>query len=89
MEKPPAGSPRTESSASAAEGCGETGSEHSPEAQIRLGRRTEWVEQEIAPARGLGQRTWITDRDSYALLDTRTVTLTPVGGEGDDGAAPG
>lgn len=63
------------------------GSEADPDAGIRLGRRTQWVEVEGAPPRGLGQRAWITDREGYALMDVRHLVLDPVPAVGDDGGA--
>jgi type VI secretion system protein ImpE len=58
------------------------GSETSAESAIRLGRRTEWLEQPDGAYAGLGQRMLYTDAGEYPLLDVRLVSLTPAGGAG-------
>lgn len=50
------------------------GSERSPDAAIRLARRTEWVEGgEEGFFTGLGQRLLATDQGEHALLETRLI----------------
>ena len=43
--------------------------------QLRLARRTEWLDIGADHVAGSGQRTWVTDRSDYALLDIRRVNL--------------
>jgi len=53
------------------------GSETSADAEIRLGRRTEWVDQGGETFAGLGQRMLFTDNGDYSLMDIRTIALAP------------
>jgi type VI secretion system protein ImpE len=51
------------------------GSEASPDPQIRLGRRTEWIERAPGVFAGLGQRVFTTDGGDHPLLDVRTILV--------------
>lgn len=51
------------------------GSEDTADAQIRLARKTEWVERGADFWVGLGQRILVTDQGEYPLLDLREITL--------------
>ena len=51
------------------------GSEASADSQIRLGRRTEWLEESPGVFSGLGQRVFTTDDGDHPLLDVRTVVI--------------
>jgi type VI secretion system protein ImpE len=51
------------------------GSEASPDAAIRMARKTTWQEVGEETYLGLGQRMWATDAGEYAILDTREITL--------------
>lgn len=51
------------------------GSESDERAQIRLARRTEWLEQGEDVYVGLGQRMLATDQGEYPLMDVRTISL--------------
>lgn len=51
------------------------GSEASPEAAIRMARKTTWQEVGEATYLGLGQRMWATDAGEYPVLDTREIIL--------------
>jgi type VI secretion system protein ImpE len=51
------------------------GSEASPDPQIRLGRRTEWIERAPGVFAGLGQRVFATDGGDRPLLDVRTILV--------------
>ncbi|MGL4511480.1 MAG: type VI secretion system accessory protein TagJ [Lacipirellulaceae bacterium] len=51
------------------------GSESSPDDAIRLGRRTDWTELADGGYRGLGQRSFVTDKGEFALLETRRLRL--------------
>lgn len=57
------------------------GSEASDDAQIRLARKTEWVERGEDTYFGLGQRMLTTDEGEYPLNDIRSIELAPAGGE--------
>jgi type VI secretion system protein ImpE len=48
-------------------------SEQSPDAQIRLARKTEWVEVAAETFEGRGQRLLATDAGEYPLMDIRVV----------------
>ena len=63
------------------------GSEESPDDAVRLARKTEWLERPAGTCLGLGQRMLVTDRQEYALLSARRITLRPPdeGGERDGG----
>lgn len=53
-----------------------SGTEHSTDNQLKLARRTEWLDQNgILP--GVGQRLLATDKDEYPLLEVRNIELTP------------
>jgi type VI secretion system protein ImpE len=51
------------------------GSEHSPDPQIRMARKTDWQETAENVYLGLGQRTLTTDAGDFALMDVRSVDL--------------
>lgn len=51
------------------------GSHNSNDAQVSLGRRTEWKALGLQHYAGKGQRVFATDSDEYALLDIRHVTF--------------
>ena len=57
------------------------GSEAAADPSIRLGRRTEWVDQGNDTHFGLGQRMLATDLNEYPLMEVRNITLNIVGGE--------
>jgi len=57
------------------------GSEASDDSQIRLARKTEWVQRDEETFFGLGQRMLATDEGDYPLIDVRSIELTPEGGE--------
>lgn len=72
------------------------GSEASDDPQIRLAKKTDWVEHEGGLFLGLGQRMLATDAGEYPLLETRQITFDnaveappedapPTPPEGDDG----
>lgn len=67
------------------------GSEAAADPALRLARRTEWVEGPPEVFTGLGQRVLTTSTGDVALMDVRSILLTPspAGGadEGVDGAA--
>ncbi|MCK6556294.1 SciE type virulence protein [Candidatus Binatia bacterium] len=45
--------------------------------QVKLGRRTEWLETPEGPVRGVGQRTFLAGEDPCAVLDIRHVEISP------------
>jgi len=49
------------------------GSEAAPDGQVRLARRTDWVEVEGGGCLGLGQRMLATDAGEYPLMDVRRI----------------
>jgi len=51
------------------------GSEASGDPQIRLARRTEWIERTPGVFEGLGQRVLATDDGDHPLLDVRTILV--------------
>ena len=51
------------------------GSASSGDSAIQLARKTDWIEQEVGAALGLGQRLFATDQDDYPILDIREITL--------------
>ena len=51
-------------------------SEHSADASIRLARKTEWTELTDESFIGLGQRVLSTNKNDYALMDIREITIT-------------
>lgn len=58
------------------------GSEKNDDAQIRLARRTEWLERGEGLFEGLGQRVLVTDTADLPLMDIREITFeTPAGDE--------
>ena len=61
------------------------GSHASEDDQIRLARKTDWVDQGGDISLGLGQRLLATDEADYALLDTRHILFdNEVEGDGDE-----
>ena len=50
-------------------------SESSPDASVRLARKTEWVNQGEECYVGLGQRILVTDAGEYPLLDVRRIVM--------------
>ncbi len=54
------------------------GSETSDDSQIRLARKTEWLEPSPNYFEGLGQRIITTDSEEFSLLDARTIQLNSV-----------
>lgn len=51
------------------------GSEASPDPQVRLARKTEWIEQGPGLYAGFGQRMLATDANEYPLMDIRATSL--------------
>jgi type VI secretion system protein ImpE len=51
------------------------GSEGSPDPDVRLGRRTDWLEQPGGIYVGQGQRMFFTDCGEYSLMDVRSIVL--------------
>ncbi|MCZ6837325.1 MAG: type VI secretion system accessory protein TagJ [Planctomycetota bacterium] len=51
------------------------GSESSEDEQIRLARKTDWIEQSHGQPHGLGQRLFAIDSGDHALMDSRKITL--------------
>jgi type VI secretion system protein ImpE len=62
------------------------GSEESPDALIRLARKTEWIEISSDAFRGMGQRTFTTDVGDFPLMDVRAIELTPAAATAESGA---
>jgi type VI secretion system protein ImpE len=54
-----------------------SGTEHSSDNQLKLARKTEWLDQNGIHL-GLGQRLFATDKNEYSLLEVRNIELTPV-----------
>ena len=54
------------------------GTEGSADNQLRLGRRTDWVEREGGACLGLGQRILATEAQELPLLECQRVELSPV-----------
>lgn len=52
------------------------GSEASPDPALRLGRKTDWLEQPGETYFGQGQRMFFTDGGEYPLMDVRTIVFT-------------
>lgn len=52
------------------------GSETSTDPQIRLSRRTEWLELASDAYRGLGQRILATNNEDYGLMDVRKIDMS-------------
>lgn len=59
------------------------GSQASADPQVRLARRTEWVDRGAELFVGLGQRMLVTDAGEYPIMDARTIRL-----ETSEAAAP-
>jgi len=53
------------------------GSETSADPELRMGRKTDWIEQPDEAYLGLGQRMFYTDSGEYALMDVRNIAFTP------------
>jgi len=51
--------------------------ESSGDDQLRLARKTEWIEREEGYTLGLGQRVLTTDSEEYPLLECRTIDFVP------------
>ena len=51
------------------------GSEAAEDDQVRMARKTEWVEYGSGGYRGLGQRILSTDAGDYSLMDIRKIEL--------------
>lgn len=51
------------------------GSESSDDEQIRMSRKTEWIEHDGGVCLGLGQRMLMTDAGEHALMDVRSIRL--------------
>jgi len=49
--------------------------EASEDGQLRLARKTEWIEEAADACRGLGQRMLVTDAGEYPLMDVRLIEL--------------
>ena len=49
--------------------------------ELRLSKRTEWIEQPDGTFTGAGQRMFFTDRGEYPLMDVRAILLETVGDE--------
>ena len=62
------------------------GSEVSPDPELRLGRKTAWLEQPGETYLGQGQRMFYTDAGEYPLMDVRNIVLTS-GAADTDGVA--
>lgn len=61
------------------------GSQASEDSQVRLARKTDWVDKGGDVSVGLGQRLLATDEADYALLDTRQIQFdNEVVGNGDE-----
>lgn len=56
------------------------GTEAEPDDQLRLSRKTEWLERSEGVFAGHGQRMFATDHAEYSLLEIRSITLN----SGDD-----
>ncbi|PWT83639.1 MAG: virulence protein SciE type [Acidobacteria bacterium] len=54
------------------------GTEHLPDSNLKLARKTEWLEQNGINL-GLGQRVLATDQNEYPLLEIRKIQFAPVG----------
>ncbi len=59
-----------------------SGSESSPDPQIRLARKTEWNEAAPDLFVGMGQRMLATDAGEYPLMEVRKIQFDVQGGEG-------
>ncbi len=65
------------------------GSETSVDDQIRMARKTDWMEPAAEVYLGLGQRLLATDTGEYALMDVRLITLNTAAGAPSESAATG
>ncbi len=63
------------------------GSETSVDDQIRMARKTDWMEPAAEVYLGLGQRLLATDTGEYALMDVRLIALDTAGGAPSESAA--
>jgi type VI secretion system protein ImpE len=64
------------------------GTHDSEDGDVRLARKTEWVEHSPELFHGVGQRVLATDVGEYSLLDVRQISLGEAHGD-DDGATGG
>ena len=64
------------------------GSESSTDDQIRLARKTAWLEPAPGVYLGQGQRMLATDQGEYPLLDMRRIELNPTLSDSAETAAP-
>jgi len=53
------------------------GSEASPDAAIRMARKTEWIPGKDGGSSGLGQRMLASDQGDYPLLEVRSIAFDP------------
>lgn len=53
------------------------GTENSDNDQLRLARRTEWLEIDADTFHGLGQRLLTTDQNDYPIMDVREIQFEP------------
>ena len=53
------------------------GSETSPDAAIRMARKTDWQERKDGSSTGLGQRMFATDQGDFPLLEVRSIEFDP------------
>ena len=53
------------------------GSETSPDASIRMARKTDWSERKDGSSSGIGQRMLATDQGDYPLLEIRSIEFDP------------
>lgn len=65
------------------------GSQDQDDDQIRLARKTDWVESAPGLYTGLGQRMLATDVDEYSIMDTRLICLNTSDEQSPDGADAG
>lgn len=59
------------------------GSEKNDDSQIRLARRTEWIERGEGQFEGLGQRLLVTDAADLPLMEIREIIFEVAAGDGD------
>lgn len=65
------------------------GSESADDTQIRLGRKTVWLEETADQFVGLGQRVLTTDAGDHAVMDVRTIAIGGADAESPDEATGG
>ena len=53
------------------------GSETAADSRLVMARSTEWIERPGGGFHGVGQRLWVTDQGEHALMDVRTLRLSP------------